>query len=91
MSHIKLESGRFGWDYYIIQCDADGNERYKYNEKTGVDERVDILIQTDTDYPSIASMFGWDGEESDIAEAQEYLDDNDGMIVEDPGYFDTEN
>jgi hypothetical protein len=63
----------------------------------------DILIQTDFDYPSIASTFGWspcvcghtDGTvdcahktaSQMIAEAQAFLDDHIGDSVEDPGYF----
>ena len=63
----------------------------------------DILIQTDFDYPGIASTFGWspcdcgatDGTvdcghkaaSQMIAEAQMFLDDNIGESVEDPGYF----
>jgi hypothetical protein len=40
---ITLESGDFGWDYLIR------------DEDTG----KDILIQTDYDYPGVASAFGW--------------------------------
>jgi hypothetical protein len=63
----------------------------------------DILIQTDFDYPGIASTFGWSpcecgatdgtvdcGHKSAsqmIAEAQTFLDDNIGESVEAPGYF----
>jgi len=63
----------------------------------------DLLIQTDFDYPGIASAFGWspcrcgatDGTVDCphktvgrmIAEAQEYLDDHIGESVHDPGYF----
>jgi hypothetical protein len=63
----------------------------------------DILIQTDFDYPGIASTFGWSPCECGatdgtvdcrhktasqmIAEAQAFLDDNIGQSVEDPGYF----
>lgn len=63
----------------------------------------DILIQTDFDYPGIASTFGWtpcecrhtDGTvdcahktaSQMIAEAQAFLDDHLGDSVEDPGYF----
>lgn len=63
----------------------------------------DILIQTDFDYPGIASTFGWSpcecgatdgtvdcGHKSAsqmIAKAQAFLDDNIGESVEDPGYF----
>jgi hypothetical protein len=83
---ITLESGQFGWDYIIEHTDG----------RT-------VLIQSDWDYPGVASTFGWqpcpcgatDGTvdcrhktASDmIAEASEYLDDNIGGTVEDPGYF----
>lgn len=63
----------------------------------------DILIQSDWDYPSIASTFGWTScacGETDgtvdcphktasqmIVDAQDYLDDHLGETVDDPGYF----
>tara|TARA_R110000823_G_scaffold269344_1_gene389119 strand:+ start:56 stop:367 length:312 start_codon:yes stop_codon:yes gene_type:complete len=62
-----------------------------------------ILIQTDGDYPGIASTFGWlacecgetDGTvdcshrmaDEMIGEAFEFLLDHEGETVEDPGYF----
>ena len=67
------------------------------------DDGCDILIQTDWDYPGVASTFGWcpcDCGETDgtvdcphrtasdmISEAGEYLDDHIGDTVDDPGYF----
>ena len=67
------------------------------------DDGCDILIQTDWDYPGVASTFGWcpcDCGETDgtvdcphrtasdmISEAGEYLDDHIGNTVDDPGYF----
>lgn len=74
------------------------------------------LIQTDWDWPGIASTFGWsvsdvqhDPEDCDhcdhatdgtvkcpkcgmpvslfLKSAREFIDDNDGKTVEDPGYF----
>ena len=67
------------------------------------DDGRDILIQTDWDYPGVASTFGWcpcDCGETDgtvdcphrtasamISEAGEYLDDHIGDTVDDPGYF----
>ena len=67
------------------------------------DDGQDLLIQTDWDFPGIASTFGWtpcscgatDGTVSCahkqagqmIAEAQAFLDDHIGDEVEDPGYF----
>ena len=47
----------------------------------------DILIQTDYDYPGIAMTFGWNGDDSDIEGAQDFLDENMGATAEDPGYF----
>jgi len=63
----------------------------------------DVLVQTDWDFPGIASTFGWipcpcgrtDGTvdcahktASDmIAEARAFLDDHIGATTEDPGYF----
>ncbi len=63
----------------------------------------DILFQSDWDFPSLASTFGWcpcpcgttDGTvdcahrtRSDmIAEAWDFLDAHVGDIVDDPGYF----
>lgn len=52
------------------------------------DDGRDVLIQSDTDYPGLAMTFGWSGDESDIDGAAEFLDDNIGASVEDPGYFD---
>ncbi len=62
-----------------------------------------LLLQTDWDYPGIASAFGWtpckycgtDGTvdcehksaSSMIVEAQSYLDDHIGDTIDDPGYF----
>ncbi len=64
----------------------------------------ELLVQTDWDFPGIASTFGWspcacgatDGTVACahklvgvmIAEAQAFLDDHIGDQVEDPGYFD---
>jgi len=54
-----------------------------------VDEETgeDILIQTDTDFPGLASSFGWGGSWDDIDGAIEFLDAHIGDTVEDPGYF----
>ena len=67
------------------------------------DDGQDLLIQTDWDFPGIASTFGWtpcscghtDGTvdcahktaSQMIAEARAFLDDNVGDELEDPGYF----
>ena len=84
---IMLESGQFGWDYLIADNNSD-QTRY---------------IQTDWDYPGVATTFGWcacdcgftDGTvdcehrtaSEMITEAGEYLDDHIGDTVDDPGYF----
>jgi len=47
----------------------------------------DVLFQVDMEYPSLAQMFGWDGDSLDIEGAIEFLDDNIGAEAEDPGYF----
>lgn len=67
------------------------------------DDGRDILVQTDWDYPGVASTFGWqacscgltDGTVDCahrkagemIQEAAAYLDDHIGDQVDDPGYF----
>jgi len=69
------------------------------NEDTG----EDLLVQTDWDYPGVASSFGYVPcacDETDgtvdcahktasemIVAAARYLDDHTGESVEDPGYF----
>lgn len=69
---IKLLPGMFGWDYLIV------------NVETG----ADLLVQSDFDYPGVASAFGWTGDDDDIVGAQEYLDEHLFDTAEDPGYFD---
>lgn len=54
------------------------------------DDGRDLLIQSDWDYPGVARTFGWNGEDDDIEAAGEWLDDNIGSTVEDPGYFESE-
>ena len=87
MNTITLESGQFGWDYLVV------------NDETG----ESILIQTDWDYPGIASTFGFipcECGETDgtvdcphksatemINEARDYLNSCIGESVDDPGYF----
>ena len=51
------------------------------------DEANTALVQTDWDWPGVARTFGWDGDDSDIADAGEFLDDHLGEIVDDPGYL----
>ena len=71
MARIRLEKGRFGWDFFIR------------NLETG----EVLLIQHDWDYPGVARTFGWDGEDRQIFGALQYLDSRVGCEVEDPGYF----
>lgn len=63
----------------------------------------DFLVQTDWDFPGIASTFGWipcpcgrtDGTvdcahksaSQMIADARMFLDENIGVTADDPGYF----
>ena len=51
----------------------------------------DILIQSDTDFPSLAMGFGLAIEEpltiESIGKAIDYLDDHIGTTIADPGYF----
>ena len=51
----------------------------------------DILIQSDTDFPSLAVDFGLAIEEpltiESIGKAIDYLDDHIGTTIADPGYF----
>lgn len=57
------------------------------------DESRTVLVQSDWDWPGIASTFGWTGDQDDpesIADAGEYLDSiagDPGHAVDDPGYF----
>ena len=67
------------------------------------DDGADLLVQTDWDYPGLASSFGFvpcECGETDgtvncahktatemIDDAARFLDDNLGKRVEDPGYF----
>ena len=83
---ITLESGQFGWDYILEHANGET-----------------VLIQTDWDYPGVASAFGWQAcacGDTDgtvdcphktaadmIASAAEYLDENIGKTIDDPGYF----
>jgi hypothetical protein len=69
---IMLCEGQFGWDYLIVNLD---------------NERETIVIQSDWYYPSAAIAFGWNGDDSDIGGAQEYLDDHINAVADDPGYF----
>lgn len=66
------------------------------------DDGAEVLVQTDWDFPGVASTFGWcpchcgttDGTvdcphntASEMIAAAAYLDDHVGESVEDPGYF----
>ena len=78
----------------------------KIDEETGCylsDEQNSVLVQTDYDYPSLASSFGFvpcscgqtDGtvdcphknSSEMIQQAQDFLDDSLGKIIDDPGYL----
>lgn len=72
--------------------------------KLETDDGRSILIQTDWDYPGVASSFGWVACECGdtdgtvdcahkkagemISDARAFLDAHDGETIEDPGYFD---
>ena len=47
----------------------------------------DILIQSDTDFPSLAVDFGFSAHYPSIQEAIGHLDDRNGTTIDDPGYF----
>jgi hypothetical protein len=92
MSNIRLEQGEFNFCFIIRRVSRIKEER----EQT-------VLIQTDWDYPGTASTFGWsvgcdcstDGTvdcqhktaSEHIASAYDFLCENIGKVVEDPGYF----
>lgn len=66
-----------------------GPGKYDWDERDAQNTR---LIQTDWDFPGLARTFGWDGYDADVDRAREYLDEcvEEAKVVEDPGYFDTE-
>ncbi len=80
-----------------------GSERFGCYLITNLETDEDILVQTDFDHPGLASSFGYVAckcGETDgtvdcphktagemIIAATEYLDNNLGMITDDPGYF----
>jgi hypothetical protein len=66
-----------------------GPGKYDWDEH---DEERTLLIQTDYDFPGLARSFGWNGDDSDIQGAAEYLDRcvEDGSVTEDPGYFNSD-
>lgn len=61
-----------------------GEGNYDWSDRGCVDTR---LIQSNWDFPGVARSFGWNGEDSDIKGAMEYLDNNIGKVIEDTGYF----
>lgn len=89
---LRLEQGDVDGTYLLVQADR----RLKRPK--------DLLFQTDWDYPSLASNFGFvpcecgrtDGtincEHKTAGEmicaAAEYLDNHIGEVITDPGYFD---
>jgi hypothetical protein len=114
MSKVTLKAGQFGWDYILVSNESPcctkcnrtiPSNRYKKCPDCGCRKlkSADILIQSDWDYPGVASIFGWvacecgttDGTISCahktasemILDAQEFLDHNIGRTTEDPGYF----
>jgi len=97
MTQIAIErGGAYAPCSYIIckVIDGDWNER---------DDKNTVLVQTDWEFPGVASAFGFtpcDCGETDgtvdcphktatemITAAAEYLDDCEGKVVDDPGYF----
>ena len=50
------------------------------------------LVQFDADFPGVARSFGWQGPPRDtnesIWDAYEFLEENVGVDIDDPGYFD---
>lgn len=78
-------------------------EKFGCYTVTNLETNESRFVQTDWDFPGVASNFGWvacDCGETDgtidcphktagemIAEATEYLDNNVNKIVDDPGYF----
>ena len=93
MSNIRLEIGDLNFCFIVRKVSRIKEEREQ-----------SVLIQTDWEYPGTASTFGWsvgcdcstDGTvdclhktaSEHMASAYEYLSDNIGKVVEDPGYFD---
>tara|TARA_R100001377_G_scaffold9756_1_gene4970 strand:+ start:2503 stop:2766 length:264 start_codon:yes stop_codon:yes gene_type:complete len=71
---VRLEQGDFG-TYLIVNCATS----------------EDILIQSDTDFVGLAEVFGLAIEEpltiESIGKAIDYLDNNIGATIADPGYF----
>jgi predicted nuclease of predicted toxin-antitoxin system len=78
---VRLEQGDFG-TYLIVNCATS----------------EDILVQSDTDFPSLAMDFGLPRTilncsslskrfSQAIEKAIDYLDDNIGTTIDDPGYF----
>lgn len=65
---------------------VEGEEVYDWDTR---EEEATILLQTDWDFPSAASTFGWTGADSDIAGAAAFLDEccESGRVIDDPGYF----
>jgi hypothetical protein len=93
MGNIRLEQGDFNFCFVIRRVSGLKKEREQ-----------EVYVQSDWEYPSVASTFGWsigcdcptDGTvdcqhrtvSKHIASAYDYLTDNIGKVVEDPGYFD---
>ena len=80
MIYVRLETAKFGC-YLAVACDKNGDDIYTGNV------REDYLFQTDHEYPYLAKSYGWNGELDNILGAIDYLDEHEGDVIEDPGYF----
>jgi hypothetical protein len=100
---VRLEEGDYGT--YLLVPIATNSEikEMEYKNRKEFQAENEKLIQTDWDFPGVASTFGYvpcscgktDGTidcdhktaSQMISEAQDYLDAHIGKVVEDPGYF----
>ena len=67
--------------YLICKVDSDGYWDTRDEENT-------ILVQCDYEFVALANLYGYTGDS--IPEAEEYLDEYLGEVIDDPGYFDTD-
>ncbi len=97
---IKLEKGPFGFCYIVRAKPESKDERIMIGRN---EDSTTLFVQTDWEYPGIASAFGWqschcgltDGTVSCdhktasdmILDAQDYLNKHIGKVVKDIGYF----
>ena len=63
-----------------------GPGHYDWDER---DEENTRLIDRDWDFPGLARVFGWEGEDSDVDGAREYLYEcvENAKVAEDSGFF----